>query len=312
MGPPLRRRLPPCSGPGNGAPGLAHPVSIWRVPVVDAHAHLFAPEQRDRRAVLAERDATFAELYGDPAAKMATAPELLAAMDDAGIERAVVAGFAFADAEECAAQGRAILEAAGEAGGRIIPLATVNPAAPGWRAAAEGAIAAGARGFGELRPWNQGWDPLGPQGHTLADLAEATGTVLLWHVSEPVGHRYPGKAGGITAVELCELAEAHPRARMVAAHLGGGLSFYLEMPEVRASLANVWFDTAAVSLLYDTGSVARLADLAGPERVLFGSDYPLLSPRRQLQRLKASLPGEFALAVCGGNATTLFSESHQP
>ncbi|HOK44686.1 MAG TPA: hypothetical protein PLK67_02070, partial [Bryobacteraceae bacterium] len=44
------------------------------------------------------------------------------------IERAVVAGFAFADAEECAAQGRAILEAAGEAGGRIIPLATVNPA----------------------------------------------------------------------------------------------------------------------------------------------------------------------------------------
>jgi len=282
------------------------------VPVVDAHAHLFAPEQRDRRAVIAARDATFAEMYGDPAARMATAPELVAAMDEAGIERAVVAGFAFANPGDCEMQNRGIIEAAAEAAGRIIPLATVNPAVEGWRDAAEAALAAGARGFGELRPGSQGWDPLGPDGHTLAELAAARGAVLLWHVSEPVGHRYPGKAGGISPAELCALAGAHPGTRMVAAHLGGGLSFYLEMPEVRSALANVWFDTAAVTLLYDMGSVARLADLAGPERVLFGSDYPLLSPRRQLQRLRASLPGAIAQAVCGGNATTLFSESHQP
>src|SRR5690606_33950927 len=98
----------------------------------------------------------------------------------------------------------------------------------------------------------------------------------------------------------------HPETRMVAAHLGAGLGFYLQMPELRAALRNVWFDTAAVSLLYDVRSVTRLAEIAGAERVLFGSDYPLLSPRRQLSRIRALLPDGLAQAVCGDNAETLF------
>ena len=47
----------------------------------------------------------------------------------------------------------------------------------------------------------------------------------------------------------------------------------------------------------------------GAERVLFGSDYPLLSPRRQIQRLAAQLPGPVLEAVCGGNARRLFSDN---
>ena len=96
---------------------------------------------------------------------------------------------------------------------------------------------------------------------------------------------------------------------MIAAHLGAGASFYLQMPEVRSAIDSVYFDTAAASLLYDDGSVARLVDLTGPERVLFGSDYPLLSPRRQIERLAAQLPGPVLEAVCGGNARRLFSDN---
>ena len=64
-------------------------------------------------------------------------------------------------------------------------------------------------------------------------------------------------------------------------------------------------DTAALSLLYDDQSVARLVDLVGPQRVLFASDYPLLSPRRQLERVTAVLDGAIAASVCGGNADKL-------
>jgi predicted TIM-barrel fold metal-dependent hydrolase len=81
------------------------------------------------------------------------------------------------------------------------------------------------------------------------------------------------------------------------------------MPEVRAAIDSIYFDTAAASLLYDDESVARLVELAGPDRVLFGSDYPLLSPRRQAQRLVAQLPGTVVDAVCGGNARRLFSDN---
>ena len=81
------------------------------------------------------------------------------------------------------------------------------------------------------------------------------------------------------------------------------------MPEIRSALASVWFDTAAASLLYDDGSIARLVDLVGVERVLFGSDYPLLSPGRQLKRIRALLASHLAEAVCGENAANLFSEN---
>lgn len=276
------------------------------MPVVDAHVHLFGAEQRARRALIGESDAAFAAIYGSEKAVMATADDLVATLEHDGLDRAVAVGFAFAGQQEIDAQNAALSEGAARYPGRIVSLATINLALPEWRQKAEQALRSGARGFGELRPRDQGWDPLGGASRELCELAASAGAVLLWHVSEPAGHAYPGKTGGISPVGLVTLATAQPRTRMVAAHLGGGISFYLQMPEVRQALVNVWFDTAAAALLYDDTSVARLVDLAGPGRVLFGSDYPLLSPRHQLRRLQAVLPDDVARAVCGENAETLF------
>jgi predicted TIM-barrel fold metal-dependent hydrolase len=276
------------------------------VTLTDSHTHLFAPGQVAAREDLCGRDPTFAELYSDPKAKLATADELLAALDEAGLERAVAAGFAFASEGDIAAQNEYLLAAARDSKGRIIPLAAVNPALAGWERSAEAALNAGARGFGELRPANQGWDPLGKAGTRLAEMAKAHGAILQWHVSEPVGHSYPGKRGGIDPAQLCELAACQTGLRMIGAHLGGGLPFFAMMPEVRETLVSVYFDTAAASLLYDEHCVLRLVDLVGAERVLFGSDYPLLSPRRQLQRVTALLPDDVAQVVCGTNTDILF------
>lgn len=274
----------------------------------DAHTHLFAPGQILGRQQIAEGDRTFEEMYGDPAAKMATARELLAALDEAGLDGAVAAGFAFSHEPDLIEQNEYLLEAARVSGGRIVAFATVNPSLAGWERVARHAIDLGARGFGELRPHNQGWDPLGEESRRLCALAREAGLVLLWHCSEPVGHRYPGKAGGIGPAEIVELAGEFGGLRMIAAHLGAGASFYLQMPEVRSAIDSLYFDTAAAPLLYDDTSVSRLVDLAGPGRVLFGSDYPLLSPRRQIERLAAQLPGPVLEAVSGGNARRLFAD----
>jgi uncharacterized protein len=273
--------------------------------LIDAHVHLFPPAQREARAALASRDATFAAIYADPQARMADAAGLLAALAAAKMDGAVAAGFAFSAAADIEAQNAYLAEAAREHP-TIAALATVNPALPGWQRAAERALDAGAAGLGELRPADQGWDPLGPEAGALCELAAEWGRPLLWHVSEPVGHAYPGKAGGISPIGLITLATAHPETKMVAAHLGGGLSFYLQMPEVRDAIRNVYFDTAAVPLLYAIESIARLVDLTGEHRVLFASDFPLLSPARQLEKVRSVLPGSAARAVCGGNADSLF------
>ena len=278
-------------------------------PLVDAHTHLFAPAQRDARNELAVRDSTFAEMYADPRAKMGCFEDLVSALDRAGIEKAVAAGFAFASRRDITEQNAYLLDAQARSEGRVAAVVALNLANPEWCEDAEAALAAGASGFGELRPHNQRWDPLGAPSHELCELAAAHGVPILWHVSEPVGHLYPGKHGGIAPVELIRLALAHPATTMVAAHLGGGLSFYLEMPEIARAIENVYFDTAAVSLLYSEESVARLAALAGERRVLFASDYPLLSPLRQLERVRAVLHGSAAQAVCGGNADSLYFAS---
>lgn len=277
--------------------------------LVDAHTHLFAPGQVENRGRLANRDVTFAEMYADPKAKMAIGEELLASMDAEGVAISVVAGFAFSAARDISEQNEYLLRWPAAAGveGRAWPLATLNLSLGGWREEAERALLAGARGFGELRPQNQGWDPLGPEARALCGIARDAGVPLLWHVSEPVGHAYPGKRGGISPVELCELAVVEPGVKMVAAHLGGGLSFYVQMPEIRAALTSVYFDTAAASLLYDRESIPRLVDLVGPERVLFATDYPLQTPRRQRERILAVVSPENAAAICGQNAMALFS-----
>ena len=256
----------------------------------DAHTHVFAESQRLRRHTIATTDPTFAAIYGDPAATVATATDLIETLDRDGFTGAVTAGFAFTRQPELDAQNQALLRAAHDYRGRIVPLATINPSLSSWRTDAEHLLASGARGFGELRPGNQGWDPLGAAAHELCELAAAFGAALLWHCSEPVGHAYPGKHGGIGPAELVQLALDHPSTTMIAAHAGAGASFYLQMPEVAAAIEALYWDTAAVSLLYDEKTVSRLVDLAGPKHVLFGSDYPLLSPRRGARPTGPSRP----------------------
>jgi predicted TIM-barrel fold metal-dependent hydrolase len=78
------------------------------------------------------------------------------------------------------------------------------------------------------------------------------------------------------------------------------------MPEVKVALTNVWVDTAATTLLYDPAIFRIVSDLIGAERILFGSDYPLLSPRTQIDAVgRAQLSLEERNAVLGDNAAGL-------
>ena len=128
---------------------------------------------------------------------------------------------------------------------------------------------------------------------------------MLLHCSEPVGHVYAGK-GTATPDRVAGLAMRHPSLRLVCAHLGGGLPFYAHMPEVRDLCRRLWFDTAAGPFLYTPSAYRAVADLCGADRLLFGSDHPLLPARRYVDAFaQAELtPAERAL-VMGGNAQAL-------
>ena len=138
--------------------------------IIDFHTHIFPPDVRDRREEYLKRDATFAEMYTSPKAKIATAEDLLASMDQAGVDVSVALGFAWRERELCVRHNDYLFEAAAKSEGRIVPFATINMGADEAGVSKEVArcVAAGAKGLGELRPESQLWDLTGEPGARLA------------------------------------------------------------------------------------------------------------------------------------------------
>jgi predicted TIM-barrel fold metal-dependent hydrolase len=129
--------------------------------------------------------------------------------------------------------------------------------------------------------------------------------VLLFHVTEPVGHSYPGKQG-LSMRDFYGFAMSHSDVKAVGAHWGGGLPFYDAMPEVHEALGRIHVDTAASSLLYGDGVYKRVVDQVGAANILFGSDYPLLAQGRSRRRIEeAGLSDTERDAILGGNAARL-------
>ena len=284
--------------------------------IVDVHTHAFPPAMIAARERLAGADAGFAALYADPRARMATADEVIDAMDEAGVDRAVVAGFAWESPELCAVHADYLLDAATRSDGRLLPFVPVPTAFLGaidaetdaLRSWLERIAGRSAAGLGEIRLSG------GPRPATIEEQALAADRLaavvagfdlpLLVHASEDVGHEYPGKAGGFTTGGLWRLLSTHP-VRVIAAHWGGGLPFHALMPEVRAVLdeGRLLFDSAASKFLYEPSVFATVAHLAGAEHVAWGSDYPLRGMATDRADAEAAIAGDALRdAALGGNA----------
>jgi len=268
--------------------------------LIDFHTHIFPPDVGERREEYLRRDPTFAEMYTSPRAKIAGAEDLMRSMDEAGVDVSVALGFAWRDHEDCLRHNDYLLEAAARSGGRIVPFCTVNLRAREAAAAeVERCALAGARGLGELRPDSQGWDLNGEPGERLAALARRHGLVLLFHVTEPVGHDYPGKQG-LSLDSFRRFLGRSQGVAVVGAHLAGGLPLN-DPPRPEA-----YADTAALRLLYEPHLLAELAKAAWAGRLLFGSDFPLVSQAAALADVRAGgLDGPVLARVLGTNALGL-------
>jgi hypothetical protein len=271
--------------------------------IIDFHTHITAPEIIARRDEYLVRDAWFRDLYAKPNARLRSAEDLIGAMDRAGVDRAVVFGFGWRDMDLCRQDNDYVIESVARFPERLIGFAIVNPGA-GDEAIQEieRCAAAGLCGIGELMPDGQGYrlddqQVMAP----IVEVAQEYGMLLLTHCSEPVGHLYPGK-GTVTPDEVIRFARLFPEATLVCAHWGGGTIFYELMPEVSQVMRNVYYDTAASLYLYQDDIFALAARWA-PGKVLFATDFPLLTPQRFIKRMRAvRMPTATLRRMLGGNA----------
>jgi predicted TIM-barrel fold metal-dependent hydrolase len=252
--------------------------------IVDFHTHIFPPDLIARRDELLRRDVTFGNLYASPRARLATADDLLSSMDAAGVDVSVALGFAWQSADLCRRHSDYLLESAARFPGRIVPFPIAGPTDAQSFMAEVARWGPAARGIGELRPQDQGFTLDSPSGDLLAGAARG-GRPLLFHVSEPVGHQYPGKSG-LGLEEFYRYMSRHRDISVVGAHWAGGLPLYAHMPEVRSMFQSNYVDTAASALLYHPSIFVAVVKLIGAGRILFGSDFPLLSQQSQLEAIE--------------------------
>jgi len=275
--------------------------------IIDFHTHIVSPQIKKNRSKYIDSDPCFAILYSKKDAKLATADELIASMDKEGVDISVIVNIGWTTHELCVETNDYILESIARYPKRLIGFCAVQPRS--YEAAIdeiERCAKRGAKGVGELRPDMQLFD-LGDEEvmEPLIKVIKKHKLILLTHASEPVGHIYPGK-GSITPDMLYPLITSFPDLTIVCAHWGGGLPFYALMPEVKKAMNNVFFDTAASPFLYSPQVYNQVVQLVGSDKILFGSDYPLVAQGRLLKEINSQgLADEVKRLILGDNAQRL-------
>ena len=276
--------------------------------IIDAHIHTFPKEIRSSREKFFPQEPAFKLLYNSDKATLVGTEDIIASMDEQEIHKAVVFGFPWESAEVFKRHNDHVLDSVARYPDRLVGLCCLSPFHNQAAAEVDRCLAAGMAGVGELAFYGSGLEPicltcLEP---IMALCLDADVPVMI-HTNEPVGHFYSGKTPN-TLAQIYALIKQYPSNQIILAHFGGGIFFYnLLKKEVRETLANVYYDTAAAPFLYEPAVYRVAIDLAGRDKLLLGTDYPLLPARRYFNELeKAGLTQEEIDAICGLNAAQLF------
>jgi len=275
--------------------------------IIDFHTHIFPGKIRRSREKYFPNEAEFSLLYSLPKARLTGAQELITAMDEQGVDQAVVFGFPWKNPKTLSEHNDYIAEAVGKFPKRLIGYCCLDPFSEKAADEAQRCLKRNFSGIGELAYYHSGFDEEAVRHlEPIMEICRKADVPVLIHTNKPIGHQYPGKIP-MTFPQLYGMIRKFPENKIVLAHWGGGLFFFhLVKKEIKESLRNVYFDTAASPYLYDSRVYSIAVQIMGPEKILFGSDYPLINPSRYFKEMEAAglSPDETRL-ILGQNAARL-------
>jgi predicted TIM-barrel fold metal-dependent hydrolase len=199
--------------------------------------------------------------FNDPDGVTGSVDDLLAGMDRAGIDRAIV--FTTAEPEGYPPANDRVLAEVAAHRDRLTAFARIDPNAGDPLPEARRCLAAGARGF-KLHPRSDDFVLSHPSVAALVALAEEARVPVLVHAGR-----------GIPALgeDLVLLARRHPGASLILAH--AGISDLGLVAPAANELRNLYFDTS----WWLVSDLLALYELVDPSRILFASDMPYGSGR---------------------------------
>ena len=252
--------------------------------MIDFHTHIL-PNQVEKMVRDYGNDGVFIDMFKENQ-ETSDNSKLIKSMSNSNIEASVLMGYGWTNFDVLKMSNSYNLKSA-QNNDKLIPFSSVNPKF-GIKNNNElkNCILKGAKGIGEIHPSVQQLDMSDFKAWKgIMDIALDANIPIAIHCSEPIGHLYPGK-GNVSLKQIYEFIKLFPHNKIVLSHWGGGLIFYELMKEVKKYFKNVYYDTAATSYLYKKDIFEISLKIVGPEKILFGSDFPILKPSRILAEIK--------------------------
>ncbi|MEO0509352.1 MAG: amidohydrolase family protein [Verrucomicrobiota bacterium] len=251
--------------------------------IIDCHTHCYPKEvsSAPRKWAEANNELHWAELVTPTDRKSiqdwATPEQMLVQMDRAGVDKAALLGWYWENEATCRWHNRIISDWVAQAPDRFIGFASILPNVDVIEQL-EYAQELGLCGAGELHPGIQGFDSQDPHWLSMSTWCATHDWPVNFHASADSGDHPSAVATPLD--DYLRMAEKTPELKIILAHWGGGIPWLTDQPLPK----NLYFDSSANPLLYDVDKFREVIERVGPEKILFGSDYPLrLYPRLQKQ-----------------------------
>ncbi len=246
---------------------------INNIKVIDAHCHIY-PEKIVDRAVGGTDN-----FYGVKSACRGTANDLITEGTKAGIDHFIVQSVATTP-HQVKSINEFIAKEVENSRGLMTGLGTLHPDSDDIKGDIEHLLNLGLHGV-KLHPDIQAFKIDDYRCLKIYELCEEKGIPILMHTGDSrYDYSNPNR--------LLPVLQIYTNLTVVGAHLGG-FSVWDEAKRKLTDLPNFYVDCSSCFGFIDAKKVIELIRHYGADRVLFGTDYPMWSPSKEIQTL-LSLP----------------------
>jgi len=236
--------------------------------VIDTHCHIY-PEKIAAKAV-----AGTDRFYDTVAACLGTPADLLEINQKAGIDHSIVQSVATTP-KQVQSINEFIAATVNADRTRLTGLGTLHPNSDDLRGDVEHLISLGLKGV-KLHPDIQNFKVDDYRCLKIYELCEEFGLPILMHTGDK---RYDNSNPN----RLIPILEIYDRLVIIGAHFGGW-SIWEEASHVLCDIPNLYVDCSSSMPWISDEKTVEIIRRYGAERVLFGTDYPMWSPVKELDR----------------------------
>ena len=284
-------------------------IDLDAITAIDVHTHVHASSRAASREH--ERLADMGRYFGAGELPAGTVPELAAYYRERNMAAVT---FTVDDwsvtGNDPEPSNEELLEEAAEHADVLIPFASIDPARgpAGVREAERLITRYGVRGF-KFHPTAQAFYPNDHKAYPLYEVLEGHGAIALFHTGQTGAGAGTRGGGGLrlkysAPLAVDDVAVDFPDLKIVLAH--PSFPWQEEALAVATHKPLVYIDLSGWSPKYFPPILVQYANTLLKEKMLFGSDFPLITPERWMADLeKTAIRDEVKPAIFKDNAARL-------